>query len=130
MTSEWHLSEEQLAMLVEGNAGEGDSALLREHLKMCPDCATAYEDVAHYRAIWQADASVFRTSDDLLALAEQRGAITASDNLAMLCGTLPAIGGVRAVDRYKMSLIDTDGQSLISLDYNVERLPPRASQSL
>jgi hypothetical protein len=71
MTSEWHLSEEQLAMLVEGNAGEGDSALLREHLKMCPDCAAAYEDVAHYRAIWQADASVFRASDDLLALAKR-----------------------------------------------------------
>jgi anti-sigma factor RsiW len=71
MTSEWHLSEEQLAMLVEGNAGEGESALLREHLKKCPDCTAAFEDVAHYRAIWQADASVFRASDDLLALAER-----------------------------------------------------------
>jgi anti-sigma factor RsiW len=69
MTSEWHLSEEQLAMLVEGSAGEGDSALLREHLKMCPDCAAAFEDVALYRAVWQADASVFRASDDLVALA-------------------------------------------------------------
>ncbi|MCF6232543.1 MAG: DUF2848 domain-containing protein [Rhodobacteraceae bacterium] len=63
---------------------------------------------------------------DLLALAEQRGAITASDNLAMLCGTLPAIGGVRAADRYKMALSDSDGQPLISLDYTVERLPSRA----
>lgn len=69
MTSEWHLSEEQLAMLVEGTATEGDSALLREHLKMCPDCAAAFEDVALYRAVWQADASVYRASDDLVALA-------------------------------------------------------------
>lgn len=68
MTSEWHLSEEQLATLVEGDGG-GDSALLREHLRTCPDCAAAFEDVARYRAAWKADASVFRASDDLIALA-------------------------------------------------------------
>jgi Flp pilus assembly protein TadD len=71
MASEWHLSEEQLALLVEGSAGEGDNALLREHLRMCPDCAAAFEDVARYRAVWQADASVFRASDELVALAER-----------------------------------------------------------
>jgi Flp pilus assembly protein TadD len=72
MTSEWHLSEEQLAALVEG--GGGDSALLREHLRSCPDCAEAFEEVARYRAVWMADASVFRASDDLVALAETTAA--------------------------------------------------------
>lgn len=71
MTSEWHLSDEQLAMLVEGSAGEGDGALLREHLRNCPECAAAFEDVARYRAVWEADASLFRASDELLALAQK-----------------------------------------------------------
>ena len=62
---------------------------------------------------------------DLLAMAEQRGAITSSDNLAMLCGTLPAIGGIRAAERYQMALSDPEGQPLISLGYSVERLPSR-----
>jgi Flp pilus assembly protein TadD len=66
MTSEWHLSEEQLAALVEGDSG---SVLLREHLRTCPDCAAAFEDVARYRAAWMADASLFRASDDLVAMA-------------------------------------------------------------
>jgi len=63
---------------------------------------------------------------DLLALAEQRGAIAASDDLAMLCGTMPAIGGVRAAERYQMSLSDPDGQPLLTLEYSVERLSSRA----
>jgi tetratricopeptide (TPR) repeat protein len=80
MASEWHLSEEQLASLVEGDSG-GESALLREHLRKCPDCAAAFEDVARYRAVWMADASVFRASDDLVAMAKSipaRGAETAT----------------------------------------------------
>ena len=59
---------------------------------------------------------------DLLALAQERGAITAQDDLAMFCGTLPAIGGVRAADRYRMSLTHPDGHDLVDLHYSVERL--------
>ena len=63
---------------------------------------------------------------DLLAMAEQRGAITSSDNLAMLCGTLPTIGGIRAAERYQMALSDPGGQVLLTLEYTVERLSSRA----
>jgi tetratricopeptide (TPR) repeat protein len=80
MKSEWHLSEEQLALLADGGGGESDSAWLREHLRMCPECASAYTDVLRYRAVWNADPSVFRASDDLVALARRvpdRGAVSA-----------------------------------------------------
>jgi len=63
---------------------------------------------------------------DLLSLAEQRGAIGATDNLAMFCGTLPAIGGVRPADEYRMALKHGQDQTLISLEYRVQRLAARA----
>lgn len=69
MVSDRHLSEEQVALLVEGGASESNLAWLREHLRMCPDCASAYTDALRYRAIWEADASIFRASDELVALA-------------------------------------------------------------
>lgn len=63
---------------------------------------------------------------DLLALAQDRKAISAQDDLAMFCGTLPAIGGVRAADRYQMSLVHPHGHDLVDLHYSVERLPGMA----
>lgn len=71
MVSDRHLSEEQLALLVEGSGSESNLAWLREHLRMCPDCTSAYTDALRYRAIWEADASLFRASDELVALARQ-----------------------------------------------------------
>ncbi|MEM6974034.1 MAG: DUF2848 domain-containing protein [Pseudomonadota bacterium] len=44
------------------------------------------------------------------------------EGAAMLCGTLPAIGGVRSATRYRMSLIDAEGAA-IQLEYRCEALP-------
>lgn len=44
------------------------------------------------------------------------------DGEAMLCGTLPAIGGVRPASHYEMELARKDGRA-IGLSYDVETLP-------
>lgn len=46
-----------------------------------------------------------------------------SDNAGMLCGTLPAIGGVRAATEYKMELEDSVRNQVIRMDYSVTALP-------
>ncbi|MEL7344202.1 MAG: DUF2848 domain-containing protein [Pseudomonadota bacterium] len=46
-----------------------------------------------------------------------------ADGSAMLCGTLAAIGGVRAASRYRMSLIDPVLSRKITLEYTVRTLP-------
>jgi len=104
MVSDRHLSEEQLALLVEGGESEGNLAWLREHLRMCPDCASAYTDALRYRAIWGADASVFRASDELVALARSVADTgTAAANSEPLAAKSfwrswsPALGGAAAV---------------------------------
>lgn len=45
------------------------------------------------------------------------------DNAAMLCGTLPAIGGVRPAQAYRMALTDPATGRTIRLDYSVTTLP-------
>ncbi len=46
-----------------------------------------------------------------------------SDNSAMLCGTLAAIGGVRPATHYKMEIEDPIRKQTISMEYNVITLP-------
>lgn len=45
------------------------------------------------------------------------------DQAAMLCGTLPAIGGVRPAARYRMALTDPVRGREIRLEYSVTALP-------
>lgn len=46
-----------------------------------------------------------------------------SDNAAMLCGTLSAIGEVRPATSYKMELLDPVRNQKIAFQYGVEQLP-------
>ncbi len=46
-----------------------------------------------------------------------------TDGTAMLCGTLGAIGGVRAASHYKMVVSDPHTDKSISLSYSVSTLP-------
>lgn len=46
-----------------------------------------------------------------------------TDEAAMLCGTLPAIGGVRPADAYRMALTDPVLGRTIALEYAVATLP-------
>ena len=46
-----------------------------------------------------------------------------SDGTAMLCGTFPAIGGVRPASRYRMELSDPTNGMTIALSYGVSTLP-------
>lgn len=104
MVSDRHLSQEQLALLVEGGGSESQLAWLREHLRMCPECASAYTDTLRYRAIWEADASLFRASDELVELARrvpERSMETAHREPRAVPSFwrswVPALGGVAAV---------------------------------
>jgi hypothetical protein len=44
----------------------------------------------------------------------------------MLCGTLPAIGGIRAAASWRMELRDPTRDRALSLHYTVAALPVRA----
>lgn len=46
-----------------------------------------------------------------------------TDGMAMLCGTFPAIGGVRPAGRYWMEISDPTNGKTIALTYNVSTLP-------
>ncbi|MES0884424.1 DUF2848 family protein [Roseibium sp. SCP14] len=63
---------------------------------------------------------------ELLSLAQKRGALTNGEDVALFCGTLPAIGGVRPANEYRMALYHPDGRELISLGYDVRRLKANA----
>lgn len=56
-------------------------------------------------------------------LAELMNASGFGDNSAMLCGTLGAIGGVRAAQDYKMELDDPVLNRNLQLEYSVTNLP-------
>ena len=59
---------------------------------------------------------------DLLGLAQARGVLAEREDVALFCGTLPAIGAVRPASGYRMALHHPDGRELVSLNYSVRRL--------
>jgi len=67
--TELHLTDEQLAALVDGSLGDSERGFLVEHLRACDFCHAAYRDTIRYRAILTADASVFRAPDPVLEMA-------------------------------------------------------------
>ncbi|MDH3198123.1 MAG: tetratricopeptide repeat protein [Candidatus Krumholzibacteria bacterium] len=69
MTHDLHLTEEQLSILADGKLAEGEGALLRGHLRACPECSRALQDLRRYTAIWETDASVLRAPAELAAFA-------------------------------------------------------------
>ena len=56
-------------------------------------------------------------------LAEVLAAAPLGEGAAMLCGTLPAIGGVRPGSAWRMTLTDPAAGRAIALEYAVETLP-------
>jgi hypothetical protein len=56
-------------------------------------------------------------------LAELIAAAPLSEGAAMLCGTLPAIGGVRPAQGWRMELRDPAGDRAIAMEYAVTTLP-------
>jgi tetratricopeptide (TPR) repeat protein len=64
-----HLTDAQLAALVDESLGDAERPFLVEHLRSCDDCHAAYRDTVRYRAILMADSSVFRAPDAMLDLA-------------------------------------------------------------
>jgi Flp pilus assembly protein TadD len=64
-----HLTDAQLAALVDESLGDSERSFLVEHLRSCGDCHAAYRDTVRYRAILMADSSVFRAPDAMLDLA-------------------------------------------------------------
>lgn len=61
--------------------------------------------------------------ENILPLAELANSADFVDGTAMLCGTLPAINGVRPASDYKMQLIDPVSDRTMQLDYAVNSLP-------
>jgi hypothetical protein len=59
-------------------------------------------------------------------LASLLDAAPLAEGEAMLCGTLPAIGGVRPGARWRMELRDPGGDRTMTLEYSVRALPVRA----
>lgn len=60
---------------------------------------------------------------DILPLQELIDGSGMGDNSAMLCGTLGAIGGVRASQSYRMELEDPKRNRRLTMEYSVHSLP-------
>lgn len=63
------------------------------------------------------------TLSSIRPLAELCEGVGFTDGMAMLCGTFPAIGGVRPADSYRMELSDPTNGTAIVLSYGVSTLP-------
>lgn len=63
------------------------------------------------------------TLESIRPLSELISASGFSNSSAMLCGTLPAIGGVRAATEYRMRLTDPVLNKRIRMDYEVSQMP-------
>lgn len=63
------------------------------------------------------------TLSNILPLADLISEANLHDGTAMLCGTLPAIGGVRPVHAYRMRMHDPVMDAAIDLHYSVTELP-------
>jgi len=63
------------------------------------------------------------TLESIRPLSELIASSGFSDGCAMLCGTLPAIGGVRAANDYRMKFIDPILKRELHMEYSVNQLP-------
>jgi tetratricopeptide (TPR) repeat protein len=69
--TELHLTDSQLAALVDESLADSERAFLVEHLRTCEPCHAAYRETIRYRAILLADSTVFRAPDSVLDLARR-----------------------------------------------------------
>lgn len=61
--TELHLTDSQLAALVDESLGDSERGFLVDHLRTCEPCHAAYRDTVRYRAMLLADSSIFRAPD-------------------------------------------------------------------
>jgi tetratricopeptide (TPR) repeat protein len=69
--TELHLTDVQLAALVDESLGDSERPFLVEHLRACESCRDAYRDTVRYRAMLLADSSIFRAPDTVMDLARR-----------------------------------------------------------
>ena len=69
--TELHLTDAQLAALVDESLGDSERGFLVEHLRSCESCRAAYRDTVRYRAMLLADSSVFRAPDAVMDMARR-----------------------------------------------------------
>lgn len=62
-----HLSDNEIARLVEGKHGRGTEDWIWLHLRSCGHCFTAYREAAVYRGLWESDNHAFASTEDLVA---------------------------------------------------------------
>ncbi|MGB0507314.1 MAG: DUF2848 domain-containing protein [Pikeienuella sp.] len=75
---------------------------------------------AKIRGVWQLYQD--GTLSTIWPLHELTRSIGLRDGDAMLCGTLPAIGGIRAADAFKIEMIDPQSGQGINHQYSVRRM--------
>lgn len=75
------------------------------------------EENGEWVAYQEGTLAAIRPLADLIAMADLR------EGEAMLCGTLPAIGGVRAASRFRMELSDMAEDRAITHEYEARALP-------
>lgn len=64
-----HLTDEQLAALVDQSLGDSERSFLVEHLRSCDICRGGYHETLRYRAILLSDSTVFRAPDAAIDIA-------------------------------------------------------------
>lgn len=114
-----------------------EAASVAASKQICPKPVSAtlwpWDEVADHvedlilRCHIEEDGAVVRYQEGTIAairpLAELINGAGLGDGGAMLCGTLPAIGGVRPSARYDMELHDPVLNRSLTLSYGVRRLP-------
>ncbi len=71
MMTELHLTDAQLAALVDESLGDSERAFLVEHLRSCESCHSAYRETVLYRAILLTDSTIFRAPDAVMDMARR-----------------------------------------------------------
>lgn len=101
--------------------------------KPCAETLWAFEDVAPHLDMLRLRSWVFEDDDwvtyqegplaQIIPLAELIAASGLRDGGALLCGTLPAIGGVRPGTMFRATLLDPVLAREIALEYSAQPLP-------
>lgn len=66
-----HLTNGEIARIVDGTRATADDSRLWEHLRSCPQCFEVFQESAVNRGIYLFDDKKFRASDELIALGRE-----------------------------------------------------------
>ena len=62
-----HLTDEELARMVECGGREGTEDWMWDHIRDCDRCFDAFQEAAVYRGLWESDGTLFESTEELVS---------------------------------------------------------------